>query len=72
VDVDGVDPEDYDDPEHPPPGYQAAPCMRCSSGKPEQVQMAVGPIPGIDLGPNKARTLCPTCRGRRWVWRLVA
>lgn len=38
--------------------------------------MALGPIPGTDLGPDEVGTLlgwatCRVCKGRGWVWMSI-
>jgi hypothetical protein len=66
-----VDPDEYDDPENPPPGgYQPIPCPDCSEDhlKNTTQRMAVGPIRSTGVGTGSAVSFCPRCRGRRWVW----
>jgi hypothetical protein len=70
---DKINPDDYQDPNNPPPGgYQAIDCPECaptqSHLKSTAQRMAVGPIASTDLGAGTATSFCPRCRGRRWVW----
>jgi len=66
-----IDPNEYDDPANPPPGYKAIECPDCSLNymKPSQApRMSLGPISGVALGADRAASFCTACRGRRWVW----
>jgi hypothetical protein len=69
-----INPDDYTDPNNPPPGYAAVDCPGCSSTgpKPRHLKMAVGPVPGVGLDAGNSTSFCRVCRGRGWVWYRVA
>jgi hypothetical protein len=69
-DPDKINPDKFDDPASPPPGYRAIDCPECAETSPKSgtPRMALGPIPGVSLGANQTTSLCRRCRGRRWVW----
>lgn len=66
----GINLGDYDDPTKPPSGFQAIECPDCSLGylKPAGGKLALGPVPGVDMPSGQARSFCPRCRGRQWIW----
>ncbi len=63
---------------NPPPGCRPGPCVGCGGEKIVPVaRMALGPIPGTDLGPGQVGTLlgwatCRVCHGRGWTWTGIA
>ncbi|MEN3307973.1 MAG: hypothetical protein V7603_4175 [Micromonosporaceae bacterium] len=70
-DIWGINLGDYDDPTEPPEGFKAIECPGCTmrSLKPAQgAKLAMGPIPGVGAPAGQARSFCPRCRGRTWIW----
>ena len=66
-----VNPDEYDDPTQPPPGYQAAECHDCARNyaKPSSApKISLGPLAATGAGIDQTASLCTTCRGRKWVW----
>jgi hypothetical protein len=69
-DIWGINLGEYDDPTNPPPGFKAIECPSCSEFGPKRAErkLAIGPIPGVGVTPGSARSFCPRCRGRTWIW----
>lgn len=68
---DEIDPNDYDDPDSPPSGYEAVDCPDCALDNLKSrggTKASVGPMSTLGIGADRFASLCTTCRGRRWVW----